>query len=229
MVKLKTTHRYALLTFWVGLIVIGSAVMTHSHKVTIKFVDEQNFIEVNAVRQTFTEASAFLDKVNCHRLRRVELIGFERSTVRQMSRAYGLLSERGYCGKATFIFADQKIPAWIYPMEDHHHRLANNRIVDILIDGEGIRFGGTNAIRQSLGPPRNKESRRIEGESRVRIYDSDIYDDPEKLLAATNLDNVPKDTPIEIMCEDSLPGLRPLQMMKALRLLGFENIYVAFF
>ncbi|MGI5870357.1 MAG: hypothetical protein ACOX9C_13065 [Kiritimatiellia bacterium] len=229
MVKLKTTHRYALLTLLTGLIVIGSVVMTHPDKVTIKLVDEPNFIEVNAVRQTFAEAAAFLDKANCHRLRHVELIGFERSTVRQMSRAYGLLSERGYRDKVTFIFSDQKIPAWIYPMEDHHHRLADDRVVDILIDGEGFRFGGANATRQTRGRPGSKEPRRIEGESRVRIYDSDVYDDPDKLLAATNLDNVPKDTPIEIMCEDSLPGLLPLQMMKAVHLLGFENIYVAFF
>jgi hypothetical protein len=229
--KVRVLHGCGMLSILIGLIVAGIVVQRRSSAVIIRLVDEPSRMEVNGVRRTRTEASAFLDKINCHTLRRVELIGFEQGTARQVSRAYDLLSEHGYQGRVTFIFADQKIMAWIYPIEDHHHenRLSNNSVIDILLDREGVRLGSSIRIRQFVEYPTNGAPRYIEGESRVRIYDSVVYDAPDNLLAAINLDNVPKCTPIEIMCEDALLGLPILQMLKAMSLLGFDNIYVAFF
>lgn len=229
--KRMALYGCVMLTIMIGLTVAGLVVRRSPSMIALKLVDPSGRMEVNGVQKTRMEASAYLDKMKLDGLRRVEFIGFEHGTVSQIEDAYCLLSRYGYGGKVTFVLADKKIPAWVYPMEDRHQEnlLSENRVIDILVDRDGIRFGGGDGINRFVEYLTNGTPRHIRSELRVRSYDSVIYDSPNKLLAAINLNKVPKNTPIEIMCNYDLSGLLPLKTLDAMFSLGFENVFIAFF
>lgn len=197
--------------------------------IKIKHIEKVGSMEVNGLQMTCAEITAFCEKTNLSKLRCVKLIGFEHSTAGQIRRTYNLFSEQGYNDKLTLIFFHQKIPVWIYPMEDHHHELSSNqtKVLDVLVEGEGFRIGGT--IREIVEYPTNGIPRIIYGGIRERIFDSVVYRKPEDVLEIVGFCDISKDIPIEILCEESVSCLPVLQALRALSALGFDKLYLTFY
>lgn len=197
---------------------------------TIAYVLENNRIEIKKGWRSYMDVEKFLKITDLSNLQSVDLHGFEHGDIGQVRHIYDLLSAQGYNSKLTIIYSGLGMPAWVYPVEDHRHDLLYDPapILGILVEHGKLRLG-TGENQLTKGTQTNEATRIVYGGVRDRVFRDASYDDLDVFFRALDLQNLPKNTFVEIICAESEPSMSIFRILKRLSLLGFQNFYLVFY